>query len=215
MLHFFRRTVMLLLLLAACGRGAQRKTNEAPMNHEVTLQCHFDSVSASLLEVRYTLSNRSARPIYVFTPLTEYHNNQFVPAPARVYVQLSPNGLVTLSKQLWKTPEMVSVFMPEVPFLTRVAAGGRLEETVHVSVPIIVNYPYLSAGAPEREQRAERREATTVTFAIGYVREDHDLKVTEVSDSPGLFAISYGSGISHQKLISCEPVPLKATVIVR
>ncbi len=183
------------------------------MNREITLQCQYSRPTDALLEIRYKLSNQSARAIYAFTPLSDYHNNQYVPAPRRVYVQLAPNGLVTLSKQLWSTPETVSVFMPEVPFLTRIAAGGTLDETLVVPVPLIVNYPYL--GSDARERGVQQRESGSAVFVIGYIQDDNQLKVAEASGSPGLFAISYGPGITRQKLLSCEPVPMKAAVIAR
>jgi len=214
MLYVSARSALPLLLLSSC-RSAALDINDMPMKPEITLECRFSRPSADLVEIRYTLSNAAPHPIYAFTPLSDYQNSQYAPAPARVYVQLAPNGLVTLSRRLWETPETVSVFMPEVPFLTRVAAGGSLEETVRIPIPLIVNYPYLGAGAPEQDQRPVHRDAATAVFTMGYIPEEDGLTVTEAPGSPGLFAIGYGPGITRQKLVSCKAVPLKASVIVR
>lgn len=215
MLRFSEKTVLPMILLAACRTIGPHKLMDTYMNSEIALQCRFSRPAADVVEIRYVLVNGSPHDIYAFTPLSDYRNHQFVPAPGRVYVQLSPNGLLTLSRQLWKTPENVSVYMPEVPFLTRVPAGRSLEETIRVPVPMVVNYPYLGAGVPEQERKSVHRDSANAVFTLGYVQEDDELKVAEVRGQPGVFTVEYGPGITHQKLLSCDPVPLKVSVMVR
>lgn len=204
----------LLAIGARTGSAIQGRKVENHMNGEVKLQCQISMPYENLIHIHYLLSNGSRSAIYVFTPLSDYRNNQFLPAPARVYAQMDNGGLLTLSRQLWKVPEAVSVYLPEVPFLTLVAPMSHIQEIISVPLPVIQNYPYLSAGNPEREKRREATEARTVSFLIGYMPDDPELRVTSVPTAPGLFAVAYGPGIMRQRLLSCGPIALTVPVLV-
>jgi hypothetical protein len=200
-------------MVPICGK-AKRKANGGSMNDDVTLQCRFKTASSTLIEIRYVVSNRSKHDIYLFTPLSGYKGNEFVPAPDRVYVDLASNGLATFSKRLWKVPEMIDVYMPEVPFLTRVAAGTNFQETIQVGVPVIINFPYRDAYDPGNKALPSRSSMTSATFVIGYVQQDEDVKLNEAPRGSGLFTISYGQGITRQKLLASESFALTAPVVV-
>jgi hypothetical protein len=173
------------------------------MAAEITLQCRLNTTPAGVLELRYILLNGSSQTIFAFSPLPEYRNQRFEPAPNRIYVEMGPGGLLTLSKRLWEVPESIDVYMPEVPFLTRVPAYGRLAESVTLPRQIKADHPYMDDAATRHPQRS----SSSVQVVIGYVAGEAESALKAAPGFPGVLAIDYGPGITHQQLVKSDPVP--------
>ena len=181
------------------------------MADEITLQCQFAS-SSSGVDINYVLTNLGQKPIFAFTPLPEYRNDRFEPDPKAVYIHMTGTGFLTFSKELWRTPQTVKVYRPEVPFLTRVAAGRSLEETIHLPAPLVVKYPYLNYGTPHAPPPRKSTSSGAV-FVVGYLDDERLVQPSTVRASRELFTVEYGSGITHQQRVRSNVSSLSALVL--
>ena len=158
------------------------------------------------LSLHYVLKNTLKHDIYVFTPILTYdrQKKKRLPDPGRVYVSWLDDqnkGTIRLSKQLWPIPELLEVYAPEVPYLTRLLPGDSLQEKLSIDLPLKIDYPYMSAFSKKKRGSVPvKMPAHSVVFAIGYVSgEPGELRLE--STRRGNFTIPYGIGITHQKLL--------------
>lgn len=182
-------------------------------SEEVVLETELAVEEGRTLALRYRVVNGLNRDIFLFTPLVDFRGNDWRPIPARVYVSWAEKGRIELSKRLWAVPEEVDVYMPEVPFLTRVPAGERFSEELELPLPLLVNHPY---RFPEDEDAdaGKHREARAAHFSIGYLVSGPDHPHPKPAPEAGqeFYRIDYGSGIEHQRILEGEGHALEVPV---
>lgn len=167
------------------------------MSDDVVLEYTVAAREGYSIDISYTVHNRSGSEIYLFTPLPRFDGEDWEPAPQRVYTFREGGGVIHLSKRLWQVPEDVEVYMPEVPFLTRVAEGERFSEELVLPLPLSMDRPYLDA-----EVGASAVEARAMIFSIGYLPASPELELEESPD--GMLQVGYGSAIERQVLLLGE-----------
>lgn len=167
------------------------------------------------MELAYHILNNGQRDIYLFTPLTDFRGQDWVPISNRVYVFWDENEIAHLTKRAWPVPDEVEVFMPEVPYLTRVPTGQSFEEHLRLPLPLLVNFPYRAAG--EQVSAAPRkpvmRESKGAVFSVGYfIPKDGASELDPVPGIPGNFRVSYGTAIEGQQILKGKAIDLRVMV---
>src|SRR5262249_51064587 len=148
---------------AASPRGP---TTEMETSSSVDLQVTVVSATPDRLVFRYRARNTWNRDLYLFNRLfeTDPTGKQKVD-PNRVYVMVE-GAVLRASKQLFDVPETVEVEFPEVPYLSKLAAGASLEEEIQLALPARETYPYASSSA--QRQPPEKRVCEQFVFTLGY-----------------------------------------------
>ncbi len=122
------------------------------------------SLEEGQLRLTYRFANGSTKTGYLFNRV--YHEvdqgrRQYVIGKDLVFVSVA--GEVTVAKRIPELPANTAVEVRVVPCLTRVAAGGRFEETIQLALPL---RPMPGYGEPPK-QLASARERPLV-FELGY-----------------------------------------------
>jgi hypothetical protein len=185
------------------------------MDGRVLLKYRVERLERGDIELSYDLRNQDNTDIYIFSPLTDYRGQDWVPVPGRVYVFWDKDRTVHLTKRLWPVPDDVEVYMPEVPELTRVPAGEKLEGHLTLPVPLLINFPYhVEEKHPERSPKGEAiEESNGLVFSLGYLSiKDGPFKLDEISTGTGRLTVSYGVGIENQHIVQGERIPLRVKV---
>jgi hypothetical protein len=205
-----RRNVLIMGLstLAASryGTAATRShKQDGAMSPSPTLQCSIE-VADERLSLSYTVSNPGEQDIFVFTPLSAYSGGAFVPYPNRVYVFVRDKA-AHLAKCVWPVPRDREVYMPEMPFLTRIRGQGSLQEKLHLPLPLLVNHPY-----GDDKPTMSSRMTESAIFSLGYIDAAQPVPGLEAVPGTALFKMPYGEAITRQTLLTGDPVALKLRV---
>lgn len=207
---------MIGVVLLSCrlneDSGERKVTSMASGTHpEVRLQYDLRVSADNVLALRYSVHNDLNRDIFLFTPLADFRDQEFVPVPRRVYVFVE-DETVHITKRLWPVPDDVEVYMPEVPYLTRVAAGTKWDEQLNVPLPLIENYPYqFLTNPPDHDASPRTWSGTRAMFSIGYLLSDPENDVIPEPEG-ALYTISYGIGKTSQQLMIGAPVEVSVDV---
>lgn len=208
--------VCLLFSANAIGEKMKTKRENTFMNPSISLAYTFEKKSEQHGVLMYRVSNHSAQDIYLMTPLIDNRGGHILPVPSRVYVQMSEAKLVHISKKIWPIPDMLDVYMPEVPFLTKVPAGKNFEETIQLPLPLIRNFPYrfYEDAGTNIQRRAVNVRAQNLQFSIAYVEHDVMKAAAALTPEPGqsYFSLSYGEGLSGQKILMGNKVAIEVGV---
>jgi hypothetical protein len=183
------------------------------MDDRVSLNYEVKQLDTGELDLTYEIQNQENSDIYIFSPLTDYRGQDWVPLPQRVYVFWDRDGIIHLTKRLWPVPDDVEIYMPEVPFHSRVSPGGKLQEHVRLPVPLLVNFPYRSETTEKSHVGRAVKDSKGILFSIGYLSpKNDDVKVKPVPARPGNFTVSYGDAVQHQRILNGQPKALKVKV---
>jgi len=194
------------ILVYANSLYAERETLTVKATELPALDVTIEPDGDTRLSIHYKLSNNLDHDIYVFTPILTYdrEKKKRLPDPGRVYVSWQANqdkGAIRLSKQLWPIPELLEVYAPEVPYLTRLLPGDSLQENLSIDLPLKIDYPYMSAFSKKKDASVPVQvPAHAVVFAIGYVSGEPGALRLEPTQN-GNFTIPYGIGITYQKFV--------------
>ncbi|HEX7315421.1 MAG TPA: hypothetical protein VF297_15975 [Pyrinomonadaceae bacterium] len=210
------------LLAAACAAAeptarGPASTGDVLMSDQVELDYSLGYRGDKSLELTYAVVNHLKVDVYLFTPLSEFRDQDWEPAPNRVYAHVDEGGVLQLSKMLWPVPEDVDVYMPEVPYLTRVAPGAKFSEVILIRVPVRTDLPYLFDDDEDDDEPKKGGALTTVdavVFSIGYVAPDKSPDELGLKkDATGkLFSIDYGPGVVNQKIVNGKKTAIKVSV---
>lgn len=142
---------------------------------DIDLSVSAQRLTDTALSLRYTVRNGSTSDAYLVNRL--YRLGELGPEvdPGIVYITREDDGGVTLRKQMLRVPSNIKVETPELPYVTRLAAGSSFEETLRVALPIMPYSPYELAQAP-----VSLGDITMLRFALGYLLADTPLTVREV-----------------------------------
>ena len=183
------------------------------MHEEVQLTYSVSKTDDQHIRLVFSVKNGLPSDIYLFTPLTDYRGSQFVPIANRVYVFWENREVLHLTKRLWPIPKDISVYMPEVPYLTRVPAGATHREEIQLPVPLLINFPYRFNDAEDEgsPQTVSTTSAQQVVFSIGY------LKVTAANQAKPIvfekvdhyYRVGYGIAKENQMIVRGEPIALQ------
>lgn len=188
------------------GLAAEFETMSASVSKYPELNVSIAQDGDARLSIHYTLKNTIGYNIYVFTPILTYdqQKKKRLPDPGRIYVSWpedAKGATVRVSKQLWPIPELLEVYAPEVPQLTRLVPGDVLEEDLSIEVPIKIDYPYMSVfSKKKRASLPVQMFVKSIVFVIGYISgAPKELRLEPTT--AGTFTIPYGMGITYQKLV--------------
>lgn len=201
--------VVLIVSNVGCKPERKEKNMNEKVDDKIRFQCKIDVADANFT-IDWTVTNNSGTPIYLFSPIGEFEANELKPKPSRVYVTVEGDKVI-LKKSLFEIPDDVDVYMPEVPFLTKVAAGDSFHEKLEIPNNLIANFPYQFAAGMAKSQKSER--TTKLQFQLGYVPHRSDLESLD-PEADGLYSIGYGEGIENQKILESETINAVAEVAI-
>jgi hypothetical protein len=126
--------------------------------------------------------------------------------------------VIHLTKRVWAVPDEIDVYMPEVPFLTKVSAGKTFEERLQLPLPLTISFPYQFATATD-EATTSRHPVQTISreliFSIGYLLQ----KDIESTDKPELvqnqsyFTLPYGISFENQRIVTGKKIAVRLEVL--
>jgi len=185
------------------------------MQEEVQLTYEISKSGDQHVRLVFDVKNGLPADIYLFTPLTDYRGQRFVPIPNRVYVFWEDQETLHLTKRLWPIPKGVSVYMPEVPYLTRVPMGATHHEDLQLPLPLLVNFPYRFPDAIDEASRGTvvTSPAARLVFSIGYLvsktpGREQDIVPEKVDQN---YRVGYGLANKNQVILRGKPVDLPVT----
>jgi hypothetical protein len=175
-------------LQAECQRESSPKIpgNQTMPKSETTMESEtaktLPKLEASInlrekrLEIEYKVKNTTEKPIYLFNVLWEYDNTGKVHfSPQKAYACLRNDGTLYLAKIIPPIPQVRSVEIRLIPYVTKVDAGKEFIEKVELVVPVEEFNPYFPK-MPNSE--LENRFAESVEFGLQFLRESDGLKVS-------------------------------------
>jgi hypothetical protein len=188
------------------------------MSTQLSLEYQLNYRGARELELTYSVMNNGDAEAYLFTPLTAYKEKEqdWVAAPKRIYTYVDEEGVLHLTKQLWPVPLDVDVYMPEVPFLTHLAARKKFSETVILHLPVQTDLPYEDDDDDQDAPAAAKKPVqnlSQVVFSIGYVIPKDSPTPLDIKPHSGgkFYTISYGAANLNQKILRGQPVNLQVS----
>jgi len=101
--------------------------------------------------------------------------------------------------------------MPEVPYLTKVAANSTFAEKLSLPLPLLINYPYRGADGTTPES-STKTQSKSMAFSIGYAAASEAELGLEAIPGTAFYRIAYGSGITHQKILTGPLVTARLTL---
>lgn len=149
-------------------RGEQTVANGSQIvrkdNFELTV--HSEMKGPTTLMLHYTFNNKSAGNVYLFNRLyrTIDDNQVFVVEPNLLNIEVSERGIL-LSKKIVPVPAGMEVEKPSVPCASVIKPGAQFQETVSLSLPLMMWTPYLDDEDSQTLAGAVLRRAW---FQIGY-----------------------------------------------
>ena len=170
---FWRLAVILGAVLLAIASSRPRKGDGQTMTgsqvaHKDNCRLAVESriEGQNVLVVQYNFQNDAGRDVYVFNRLYK----EIVDGPVfdtdtnLVNVENLAKGIL-LSKKIIAVPPDIDVEKPSLPCSSLVKTGGRLSETIRLSLPLSVWTPYVGHTAKAPPTDVVRRRAL---FEIGY-----------------------------------------------
>jgi hypothetical protein len=149
---------------------------------QIDLSALVQEQTDTALSLRYRVRNRSESDAYLVNRLFRLGAQGPEVDPGLVYITREDDGGVTLRKQMLPVPDHVKVETPELPYVTRLAAGGIFEETLRVGLPLVPYSPYESAQGP-----VGLGDIAMLRLTLGYVIADTALDVREVKRPDGTY----------------------------
>lgn len=200
-----RRAVWLSLAAGTCatacrGYETERPKDVADENIQVDVR---HQVEATALRISYRATNRSSAPLFLFDVLHGEFEDGAFPLDRSGYVEINDDSVI-VSRKLFPVPPLMLVEKPNIPFVTRLAAGGTHQDEFSVELPLIVRNPYLK---PERVPGAlsrNRRLFFELGFFVGADGTEGQGKLfrTDGGDRPGFSVFSS----DRQRLIRKGPL---------
>jgi len=159
------------------------------------------AVSGDALELGYEVHNEGPHRVLLVNRLPRRGPQGLHIDPDLVYAHLQPGPVLALSKRLITAPEDLDVEVPEVPYLTPVAAGERFAETLRIALPLRPHDPYRPQPTTNTIVTVER-----LAWLLGYVVEDGPLSASEDELASGgrAWRMDFGELNMRQRLVTCE-----------
>ena len=149
-------------------------TGSASSGNALSLRLSTLEVSSDALELGYEVRNESPHRVFLVNRLPRRSPQGLRIDPDLVYAHLQPGPVLVLGKRLIAAPEDLDVEVPEVPYLTPVAAGERFAETVRIPLPVGPHDPYRPQPIVDTVVTVNR-----LAWLLGYVVEDAPLPASE------------------------------------
>lgn len=194
-------------------REASLPAHTTDMDASIKLELSVVRATPELLTFRYRAHNLWTRELYLFNRLfVEEPSGERRVDPSKVYV-LSEGGVLRVSKQLFPVPDGLAVEWPEVPYLTRLAAGASFEEEIDLKLPAREAYPYMD---PEVAASAgERKGCEQLVFTLGYFQAKEPRWVRSISvGAEATLATDYGFAIQGNQSVSSASQRVRTECVV-
>jgi hypothetical protein len=158
-------------------------------------------VSSDALELGYEVRNESPHRVFLVNRLPRRSPGGLRIDPDLVYAHLQPGPVLALSKRLIKAPGDLDVEVPEVPYLTPVAAGERFVETLRIALPVRPHDPYRAQPTADTVVTVDR-----LAWLLGYVVEDAPLPASEDELASGgrAWRMDFGELNMRQRLATLQ-----------
>lgn len=161
------------------------------------------------LEVTYTVKNTLDKPIYLFNVLWDMtEDGKAFRAEKQLYVSLQEDKTLLAAKKIPKLPAIRSVEFREIPYVTKVDAGGEFSETINLPVPVEEYNPYF----PKTDD-SEVKEvlADNVQFEIQFIPEvdSLELKVTGIEN---VWSVWHPDIFGNVETLRSKPSPVSVKV---
>jgi hypothetical protein len=159
------------------------------------------AVSGDVLELGYEVRNESPHRVFLVNRLARRGPQGLHIDPDLVYAHLQPGPVLELGKRLITPPEDLDVEVPEVPYLTPVAAGERFAETLRIPLPVRPHNPYRAQAVADAAVTVDR-----LVWLLGYVVEEGALSASEEELASGgrAWRMDFGELNVRQRLTRCE-----------
>jgi hypothetical protein len=176
-------------------------TGAASFGNALSLRLATLEVSSDALELGYEVSNDSPHRMFLVNRLPRRSPQGLRIDPDLVYAHLQPGPVLELSKRLITAPEDLDVEVPEVPYLTPVAAGERFAETLRIALPVRPHDPYRAQPMADTAVTVDR-----LAWRLGYVVEDAPLPASEDELASGgrAWRMDFGELNMRQRLATLE-----------
>ena len=158
-------------------------------------------VSSDMLELRYEIRNETPHRVFLVNRLPRRSPQGLRIDPDLVYAHLQPGPVLALSKRLIAAPDDLDVEVPEVPYLTPIAAGERFAETLRIPLPVRPHDPYRPQPMADAVVTVDR-----LAWLLGYVVEDAPLPVSEDELASGgrAWRMDFGELNMRQRLATAQ-----------
>lgn len=136
---------------------------------EPLLEVRVLNQTAEVLDLGYTLTNPAGDDLLVCNLLHrgQAPDGSFMVEPALAYVSFEPGPVPHLSQQIPEMGDDVDEEVPVRPFATRLAAGGRVEGSIVVALPI---RPFDAYRRFPLRDAADAVPAGRLVVTIGWLR---------------------------------------------
>ena len=166
------------------------------------------------LDIRYVVSNGESSDIYLFNRLVRTAPDGSGKVDANLaYVWFEPGPTAHIGKCLQPVPPNLQVAQREIPYLTRVAAGGQFVESIKIELPLVESHPYKSM-LPAKVSGTAVEEIRSLRFEIGFLLYWEGMLFLEFTENDEqIFAFrSPFDALGKQRLLKVGPLeqPLRA-----
>ncbi len=173
------------------------------------------SIDQDVLNIAYTVSNRSAGNIYLVnrvtrvTPKKEMHKDI-------AYIRLDNEGVLQVFKDIPPVPEGMNPYELVAPFVTPVRQGEEFVETITLPVPIEQYMEYVPNDPPDPEYTNTLTTAS-VRFSLGYFvgHPDAEERVETYFDQPVVLFTNPPGVIAQHFRLQSAPVEIAVPVYER
>jgi hypothetical protein len=186
-------------------------TGSASFDNALSLRLPTLDVGSDALKLGYEVRNESPHRVFLVNRLT-CRGPQGLRIDANlVYAHLQPGPVLALSKRLITAPEDLDVEVPEVPYLSPVAAGERFAETLRIPLPVRPHDPYRPQPTEDTVVIIDR-----LAWLLGYVVEDTPLPASEDELASGgrAWRMDFGELNIRQRLetVQLDDVPVPTVI---
>jgi len=187
--------------------GDHKMENREEMN---VPKLEFSSdLKGSSLHIEYKVKNVTGNDVFLFNVLYEQDSKgQPVTALQPVYASLRTNGVLHLAKCVPPLPQMKSVEMRRIPYVTKLAAGAEFKESFDLKVPVDEYNPYFFKNQDSKE---EVRSANHLVFSIQFIRGSEKLK-TNPTLIDGALSVWHPDLFGNIETISSREISLSVNV---
>jgi hypothetical protein len=176
-------------------------TGSASSGNALSLRLPTLELAGDALVLGYEVRNESPHRVFLVNRLPRRSPQGLIIEANLVYAHLRPGPVLALSKRLITAPEDLDVEVPEVPYLTAVAAGERFAETLRIPLPARPHDPYRTQPTSDTVVTIDR-----LAWLLGYVVEDAPLSASEDELASGgrAWRMDFGELNMRQRLATLE-----------
>ncbi len=164
------------------------------------------------LQFAYLFTNQTDENIYLFNRLYSVNNEVLTIDSNLCYIE-TENENIIISKEIKAVPELLFVYQPVVPYITRVRPGTAFEEVLSFSLPLEYWTQYYSDSSLVLNDFPSICE---LWFEIGYVEGTplSETLIQEIIVNDETINYFYPFDSSSQDFLRVGPLPAKIPILL-